>query len=59
MTFALKEETLVGDRGITLSGGQKWRLSLARALYSKEEVRGGCEMRGEWDLILGLNNNCI
>ena len=32
------EDTLVGDRGITLSGGQKSRISLARAVYSKADI---------------------
>jgi hypothetical protein len=28
-----------GERGVSLSGGQKWRVSLARAAYSRAEVR--------------------
>lgn len=32
------DETLVGEKGISLSGGQKARLSLARAVYSRAEL---------------------
>jgi len=32
------DQTIVGERGVTLSGGQKVRLSLARALYSQSDI---------------------
>ena len=32
------DNSLVGDRGITLSGGQKSRLGLARVLYSNSDI---------------------
>lgn len=32
------DQTMIGDRGVTLSGGQKARLGLARALYQDKEI---------------------
>lgn len=36
--FAKGDQTLVGEKGISLSGGQKARLSLARAVYARADV---------------------
>ncbi len=33
------ENTLIGDRGVNLSGGQRARICLARALYSDSQVK--------------------
>ena len=32
------DETVIGDRGATLSGGQKSRISLARSVYSNKDI---------------------
>lgn len=33
------DQTEIGERGINLSGGQKARVALARAVYADAEVR--------------------
>ena len=32
------DRTEIGERGITLSGGQKARINLARAVYADKEI---------------------
>lgn len=36
--FSHGDQTLVGERGVSLSGGQKARISLARAIYRKADI---------------------
>jgi ATP-binding cassette subfamily C (CFTR/MRP) protein 4 len=36
--FQKGDQTMVGEKGITLSGGQKTRLSLARAIYADADI---------------------
>jgi ABC-type multidrug transport system fused ATPase/permease subunit len=50
--FAKKDKELVGDQGITLSGGQKARLALARAVYSDADVYLLDEILGAVDAII-------
>ena len=43
LIYDLKEfqkgaDTIIGERGINISGGQKARISLARALYSEADI---------------------
>lgn len=37
-TFECGDQTIIGEQGSTLSGGQKARISLARALYRKADL---------------------
>ena len=36
--FPYGDRTLVGERGVSLSGGQKARITLARALYREADI---------------------
>ena len=36
--FVQGEDTVIGERGINISGGQKARISLARAIYADADI---------------------
>ena len=36
--FVQGEDTVIGERGINISGGQKARISLARAVYADADI---------------------
>ncbi|XP_035697627.1 multidrug resistance-associated protein 4-like [Branchiostoma floridae] len=55
------DETYIGDRGVTLSGGQKARLSLARAVYIDADIYLLDDPLSAVDAAVGrkLFNKCI
>lgn len=38
LLFDAGDQTEVGEKGLTLSGGQKARITLARAIYSQAQI---------------------
>ena len=36
--FPDRDHTVIGERGVTMSGGQKARINLARALYDDADI---------------------
>jgi ABC-type multidrug transport system fused ATPase/permease subunit len=38
LQFANGKDTIIGERGINVSGGQKARISLARAIYQDADI---------------------
>ncbi len=53
--FAAGDATVVGENGLTLSGGQKMRVSLARAVYARADLYLLDEPLGAVDAHVGLH----
>ncbi|KAF3185496.1 hypothetical protein TWF225_005271 [Orbilia oligospora] len=53
--------TAIGEQGINLSGGQKWRISLARAVYSRAGILIFDDIFSAVDAHVGkeIFNNCL
>lgn len=60
-TFSEGDLTLIGDRGVTLSGGQKARISLARAVYQNVDIYLIDDPFASVDMHVGqhIYDNCI
>ena len=59
--FREGEMTLIGDRGVTLSGGQMARVSLARAIYQEADIYLLDDPLSAVDIMVGRDifNNCV
>ncbi|KAF3938774.1 hypothetical protein ABW19_dt0201520 [Dactylella cylindrospora] len=55
------DSTAIGEQGINLSGGQKWRISLARAVYSRAGILVLDDIFSAVDAHVGkeIFNNCL
>lgn len=59
--FPAGDKTEIGERGVTLSGGQKARLNLARAVYANKDIILLDDVLSAVDAKVGkdIMNNCI
>ena len=65
--FILKQndkiDTLIHDKGLSISGGQRQRMGIARAIYSKkkiiilDEATNSLDGNTEYDVLSGLKEN--
>ena len=57
----LGDATVIGEKGISLSGGQKARVSLARAVYARPDVFLLDNVLGALDRKVGVRvmENCL
>ena len=49
------DETIIGEKGINLSGGQKMRLTIARAIYNEADIYIFDEPLNALDSYVGMN----
>ena len=55
LIFPLGDQTEIGEKGVNLSGGQKARLSIARAIYNDSEIYIFDDPLSALDAYVGMN----
>ena len=55
LTLPMGDQTEIGEKGVNLSGGQKARISIARAIYSESEIYIFDDPLSTLDAYVGMN----